>query len=125
MAKGFAAADLAVGRIVKYNGALAFVSCTDPTDLAVGIMRESVTTGFEASTFDEQNPEGQVIAGQAFLAADVGKSFVSDSTGRAVLLEDQDPGDYRVVGFIAGIGSTNGLVRCIFNRGEVTLPAES
>jgi hypothetical protein len=125
MAKGFAAADLAVGRIVKYNASLAFVSCTGPTDLAVGIMRESVTTGFEASTFDEQNPEGQVIAGQSFVAADVGKSFVSDSTGRAVLLENQLPGDYRVVGFISGIGSTNGLVRCIFNRGEAHLPAES
>lgn len=125
MAKGFAATDLAVGRIVKYNSSLALVSCAGPSDLAVGIMRESVTSGFEASVFDEQNPEGQVIAGQAFEAADVGKSFVSDSTGRAVLLEAQTPGDYRVVGFIAGTGSTNGLVRCIFNRSEFTLPAES
>jgi hypothetical protein len=126
MSQAFAAVDLAVGRIIKLDSAGAAVLSTAATDNAVGVLRESVTSGFECSIFDEANPEGQVVAGATFVLADIGKPFVSDSQGRAVLLESiSEEGSYRVIGYLAGIGATGGLVRCVINRGEAYLPAES
>jgi hypothetical protein len=122
MAKAFAASDLAVGTIVKFNGSGLFVAGAGPTDLVLGVLRESVDAGYEGSTCDEQNPEGQVLAGQSFAAGDIGKALVCNSVGRAILLEGQDPGLYRVFGYLEGAGASGSLVRFMFNRCEGYVP---